>query len=89
MLWEEGIKEGVDTLLEGRNLTLIAYGVTGSGKTHTIFGNEGEDGLASLIFKKLVSEYKQWEFGFSFYEIYNENIIDLLSEDRDVKLSIY
>lgn len=39
-IWEDAIQGELTAVAEGRNLTLLAYGVTGSGKTHTIFGNE-------------------------------------------------
>ena len=31
-------------MFEGHNATFIAYGQTGTGKTHTIFGSKGVEG---------------------------------------------
>ena len=36
-------------ILEGYNATVFAYGITGSGKTHTIFGGNGGLQKASSI----------------------------------------
>lgn len=30
----------VESVFEGHNATFLAYGQTGTGKTHTVFGNE-------------------------------------------------
>lgn len=39
----ESIKQKLELCADGTNLSLIAYGHTGSGKTYTMFGKE--DGL--------------------------------------------
>lgn len=41
------------------NLTLLTYGITGSGKTHTIFGNREmkESGLAMMVFEDVIRNY--------------------------------
>lgn len=33
----------VEAVFEGHNATFLAYGQTGTGKTHTVFGNERQD----------------------------------------------
>jgi hypothetical protein len=38
-IFDETIKPILPNLLEGFNITTLAYGVTGSGKTYTMFGN--------------------------------------------------
>ena len=46
------IKSLVDHTLKGYNSTAIAYGITGSGKTHTMFGdiyNENKNGEKGVI----------------------------------------
>jgi hypothetical protein len=30
----------IDNVIKGFNSTILAYGVTGTGKTHTMFGNQ-------------------------------------------------
>ena len=46
------------TILEGYNFTCFAYGMTGAGKTHTMFGDlyrssTGEQGICFLTVAKL------------------------------------
>jgi hypothetical protein len=33
----------VEAVFEGFNATFLAYGQTGTGKTHTVFGNEKQE----------------------------------------------
>lgn len=75
----EATRQQVEGCLEGYNLTLLAYGVTGSGKTHTIFGNDTEEGLAIRYCRQLFASSPQ-EVRFSYMEIYNENVRDLLAD---------
>lgn len=64
----------------------MAYGATNSGKTYTIFGDrEGETqnnnkGLAYQCGDYLINNlFKEgYSFFFSYLEIYNENVQDLL-----------
>ena len=81
----EGI---VDSVLNGYNATVFAYGATGSGKTHTMMGNDrvgpGIMGLALCdMWQKI--EMAQDEFDFevsvSCLEVYNEMVYDLFTED--------
>ena len=39
-IYEFSAKNAVNDALEGYNSTIMAYGSTGSGKTHTIFGSD-------------------------------------------------
>ena len=75
-------KHLIDPLLEGCNCTVFAYGATGSGKTHTIIGNEREPGVIYLtvmeLFKKIKSS-NDLEVSISYLEIYNEHVYDLLA----------
>ena len=82
--------------MEGYNTTIMLYGVTGSGKTHTVFGNLGyidagsipdtENGVVYYCFKRLVKE-KNTELKVSYLEIYNEQVKDLLGDDDNLKIS--
>lgn len=47
-------------MLIGYNATALAYGVTGSGKTYTMFGKD-ELGLASLCFEYLSTRLEKEE----------------------------
>lgn len=38
-MFNNSILPSIDHILSGYNSTVFAYGMTGAGKTHTIFGN--------------------------------------------------
>ena len=98
-VFDISIKPIIKNVINGYNSTVLAYGVTGTGKTHTIFGDlslqNGEEGIAikacDYLFRKLSSNYFEDEFliKVSYIEIYNENVIDLLNnESNSVSLMI-
>lgn len=75
-------------LYEGFNGTVFAYGMTGSGKTHSMRGNAKDPGFVTLaiddIFQMLESKtatspLQQFNLDVTYLEIYNEKIIDLLA----------
>ncbi|TVY45969.1 Kinesin-like protein [Lachnellula subtilissima] len=74
----------MDSVLEGYNATVFAYGATGCGKTHTITGTAQQPGIIFLtmqeLFEKIAerSDEKHTEISLSYLEIYNETIRDLL-----------
>ena len=84
----------VDSVLEGVNTTVMAYGITGAGKTHTIFGESAhhykQKGVCTYTIEYLLEKIKEAEESkktdvyFSYLEIYNEQVIDLLSETSKV-----
>lgn len=85
----------VDSFLEGYNCTVFAYGQTGTGKTHTMMGNPFDENLRGLqprCLEYLFYALKQHSdaenlIKITYVEIYNEKIIDLLS-DKDSSLSL-
>ena len=87
----------VESVLEGFNGTILAYGQTSSGKTHTMLGpdidNEEQKGIIPRmvggIFNKIESAPEEVEFTVkvSFIEIYNEKIRDLL-DPRKTNLKV-
>ena len=92
-VFDISIKPIIKNVINGYNSTALAYGVTGTGKTHTIFGDlsvqNGEEGIAikacDYLFRKLSSQYFEDEFiiKVSYIEIYNENVIDLLNNETN------
>ncbi|CCF59650.1 hypothetical protein KAFR_0H02410 [Kazachstania africana CBS 2517] len=79
----------IDKLFTGFNATLFCYGMTGSGKTYTMMGdNENPDGIVplsvSLLFNQVLNSRndKKYDVILSYLEIYNEKIYDLLDDDR-------
>jgi kinesin family protein 18/19 len=79
-------KRLIEPLFQGFNGCVFAYGATGTGKTHTMLGNDQIPGLINLslaeIFKRKSILEKDLEISVkvSYVEIYNENIRDLLKE---------
>ncbi|CAM6110678.1 unnamed protein product [Calypogeia fissa] len=73
----------VQGAMEGVNGTVFAYGVTSSGKTHTMHGDQKSPGIIPLAVKdvfSIIQETPGREFllRVSYLEIYNEVINDLL-----------
>jgi kinesin family member 18/19 len=81
----------VDSVLEGYNSSVFAYGATGAGKTHTMLGTEDEPGIMALTLEDLFTKINiygsstgnEYDVSLSYLEIYNENIRDLLSGRND------
>lgn len=86
-VYEATTKPLLDSVLDGYNATVFAYGATGCGKTHTITGTVQQPGIIFLTMQELfervgeLSGEKVTEISLSYLEIYNETIRDLLSEE--------
>jgi len=81
----------VESVCNGYNSTIFAYGCSGTGKTYTMFGQENDLGVipraCETIFRNMNKDLLTWSIKFSFIEIYNENIRDLLNH-RNSDLAI-
>ncbi|KAG6314994.1 hypothetical protein E4U22_008270 [Claviceps purpurea] len=83
-VYEGTTKSLLDSVLDGYNATVFAYGATGCGKTHTITGTAQHPGIIFLTMQELFekiderSQDKTTELSLSYLEIYNETIRDLL-----------
>uniref|UniRef100_A0A0E0DYM2 Kinesin-like protein n=1 Tax=Oryza meridionalis TaxID=40149 RepID=A0A0E0DYM2_9ORYZ len=74
----------VNGAMKGINGTIFAYGVTSSGKTHTMHGDQISPGVIPLAVKdifNIIQETPNREFllRVSYLEIYNEVVNDLLN----------
>jgi Kinesin motor domain len=86
----------VESVLEGYNGTIFAYGQTGAGKTHTMEGYPDPPELRGIIpnsfqhiFDKIaLADNVQYLVRASYLEIYNEEIRDLLSKDPKNNLDL-
>lgn len=82
----------LDSVLDGYNATVFAYGATGCGKTHTITGTQKSPGIIFLTMKELferideLKDIKNVELSLSYLEIYNETIRDLLDPNSNKSL---
>ncbi|KAH8700333.1 kinesin family protein [Talaromyces proteolyticus] len=85
-VYESTSRNLLDSVLDGYNATVFAYGATGCGKTHTITGTAQQPGIIFLTMQELFEkieerkEEKVTEVSLSYLEIYNETIRDLLVE---------
>jgi kinesin family protein 18/19 len=83
-VYEGTTRNLLDSVLDGYNATVFAYGATGCGKTHTITGTSQQPGIIFLTMQELFekieerSQEKTTELSLSYLEIYNETIRDLL-----------
>ncbi len=86
-LYEEIFRPLVDSVLDGFNGTIFAYGQTGTGKTYTMEGDNERPGLIPNSFEQIFnciarSHNQQYLVRSSYLEIYQEEIKDLLSKDQ-------
>ncbi|KAH6789395.1 Kinesin motor family protein [Perilla frutescens var. frutescens] len=82
-VYEVAARPVVKSAMEGINGTVFAYGVTSSGKTHTMHGDQNCPGIIPLAIKDVFSMIqdtpgREFLLRVSYLEIYNEVINDLL-----------
>ena len=84
-VYEATTKSLLDSVLDGYNATVFAYGATGCGKTHTITGTAQQPGIIFMTMQELFEKVddlqseKESEITLNYLEIYNETIRDLLN----------
>lgn len=77
----------LDSVLDGFNGTVFAYGATGCGKTYTVSGTPEQPGIIFRVMQELfermedLKDTKRFELSLSYLEIYNETIRDLLKPE--------
>ena len=67
-----------------KDIFLFAYGETGTGKTHTIFGDDEENGLFQLLLNNIVEEENVEQITTKVIEVYNNNVFDLLNQRKSL-----
>ena len=93
-LYDETAFPLVESVIEGYNGTIFAYGQTGCGKSFTMAGSAENKGIIpnsfSHIFEaiSLADSSKMFLVRCSYLEIYNEEIRDLLEFDPNLKLEL-
>ena len=79
-------------VLNGGNGLLFAYGMTNSGKTHSILGSLSDPGILPRCVSYLLEDEKivggDKTLSLSYLEIYNNNIYDLLGKGKKRSLKI-
>jgi len=97
-VYEKTAKPAIESILEGYNSTIFAYGQTGTGKTFTMEGyskNHQDEGRGIIprsmeeIFNYIekINTNTKFMVRASYLQIYNENINDLLKSEQ-VNLNI-
>ncbi|EDV97647.1 kinesin-like protein KIF18A [Drosophila grimshawi] len=82
----------VDAVLDGYNCSVFVYGATGAGKTFTMLGSENCPGLTFLTMRDLFDkiqeqqETRKFDVGVSYLEVYNEQVMNLLTKSGPLKL---
>ncbi|CAL6038668.1 Kinesin-like_protein [Hexamita inflata] len=91
-LFNESFRPIVQTVVEGQNGCIFAYGQTGAGKTFTMSGNGTQPGCMpssfNYIFEYISQQPSTVSFSIkaSYIEIYNECITDLISQQTDLRI---
>ncbi|KAH8295849.1 hypothetical protein KR018_011986 [Drosophila ironensis] len=91
-LFEECTAPLVDAVLSGYNCSVFVYGATGAGKTFTMLGSAACPGLTFLtmrdLFEKIQSqsEVRKFDVGVTYLEVYNEQVMNLLTKTGPLKL---
>jgi hypothetical protein len=88
-VYSTAARPAVTSVLQGYNASIIAYGQTGTGKTYTMEGMPGCEGIVPRavrdIFQSITSDpdpHSQYLVRVSYLQIYNEVISDLLKTER-------
>ena len=87
-------KPVVDSVLEGYNGTILAYGQSGTGKTHTMIGGSGElKGIIPRCMKQIFTSIKassthNFSVKVGFLQLYMEALQDLIRPDQNSPIRI-
>jgi hypothetical protein len=91
-VFEHTFEPMLDRFLNGDSCVIFAYGMTNSGKTHTIQGTKSEPGSLPRLVNEVMSRLDSGDnsgcsLSFSMLEIYQEKVYDLLTKSKS-KLNI-
>ncbi|KAL5291992.1 KIF18A family protein [Megaselia abdita] len=91
-IFQETTSHLVDSVLEGYNCSVFVYGATGAGKTFTMLGSGNCPGITYLTMQDLFMKIGEktvthkFDIGVSYLEVYNENVMNLLTKSGPLKL---
>jgi centromeric protein E len=85
-LYDGSVRSLVHAALDGYHTSVLAYGQTSTGKTHTMMGTSRQPGIIPLAIRECFSRIRQAQAGqpreyllrVSYLEVYKEHIRDLL-----------
>ncbi|PVD33129.1 hypothetical protein C0Q70_08578 [Pomacea canaliculata] len=86
-IFSTSIRPLLEHAINGENVSIFAYGPTGAGKTYTMLGTEKDPGMIPRVVRTLFQSLhtpqgkpcEKHMVTFSFLEIYNEKVQDLLN----------
>ena len=86
-VYEKVAEPMINDFLKGNDVLIFCYGNTNAGKTYTVMGTDKNPGILLRLLNRVVPELLALEredvkLYATFNEIYNERIIDLLSDDK-------
>ncbi|CDO76921.1 hypothetical protein BN946_scf185006.g3 [Trametes cinnabarina] len=88
-IFDRDVRPLIDLAFSGMTVTVFAYGVTSSGKTHTMQGNIQQPGIIPRavedIFHRATSQYDCAQVAVSYMEIYKDEVYDLLAVKLPVR----
>uniref|UniRef100_A0A7S1KTU7 Kinesin motor domain-containing protein n=1 Tax=Percolomonas cosmopolitus TaxID=63605 RepID=A0A7S1KTU7_9EUKA len=95
-IFEEIGKKAINSMLKGFSVTLMAYGATGSGKTHSLWGESIKDpkcwGLIPRIVQGILDRFQDSErftktqINVTYLQDYKSNLEDLLNDKKSVAM---
>ncbi|KAF8707454.1 TRAFAC class myosin-kinesin ATPase superfamily Kinesin family, partial [Rhizoctonia solani] len=91
-VFESDVRPLLPSVFTGHTLTIFAYGVTSSGKTHTMQGSATQPGIIprvmEALFERKVNMRSNVKFELSYMEIYKDDVFDLMVSTRGTKLPV-
>lgn len=92
-LYERSVQSLVRAAMDGYHTSVLAYGQTSTGKTHTMMGTKRQPGVIPLAIRECFSRIRQVQGGpsleyllrVSYLEVYKEHIRDLLVSNSSQK----
>lgn len=86
-IFNQTLRNLLDSAMKGYDGSVFCYGQTGSGKTHTMYGNKSDPGLAPRAIEYLFDRIEAtpelvFKVTIGFIEIYNEVVNDLLDTNK-------
>ncbi|XP_055689534.1 kinesin-like protein KIF18A isoform X2 [Lutzomyia longipalpis] len=91
-IYERCMKPLISSVMDGYNCSVFVYGATGAGKTFTMLGKENVPGITYLTIQELfrqmeeLSDERKFDIGVSYLEVYNEQVMNLLTKVGPLKL---